>query len=149
MTSRARLADEPFDLHQPPGNGIDREEQALERDGAEQRRSSRRDEAGRRDFTVVDRDADLANGPDLPASSGRLDGLVTVRRQLELIGHRTRNDEQRRAGVHEQLDIFADPGGTREPTGHPKETHLLHLNRCQCLLRCLQSETASSSPTPR
>jgi len=137
MTSLARLADEAFDLYEPPGDRIDREEQALERDGAEQRRSSRRDEAGRRDFTIVDRDADLANGPDLPASSGRLDGLVTLRRQLELIGHRTRDDEQRRAGVDEHVDRHDAARRASESRRDVEEPHgvdcMVAITSCNCL----------------
>ncbi len=117
MTAAARLSDEAFDLDETPGDGIDGEEEAFERDGSEQRWPARSDEARSRDLASVDIQPHLGDGPDLSSSSRGLHGLLALRGELELVGDRARNDEKRRAGVDQHIDHRGATGRAGEASG--------------------------------
>ena len=101
MIGGTRLSDEALDGDQSLGDGIGAEEQALQGDRSQQRGTARRDEARRGHLSSVDDEADLGNRPGLLAATRGLNGLGAQRRELELVGQRTWNDEKRSASVHQ------------------------------------------------
>jgi hypothetical protein len=118
MRGAVRLANEAFDGDETLGDGIDCQEETLERDGPEQRRSAGGDEAGCGDLLSVQGEADLGDGPGLPSATGGLNGLGARHRELELVGQSAWNDEQRRAGVDQQVERRRPTRGTGEPGGN-------------------------------
>ena len=129
MTGRERLPDEAFLLDEPLRDGIHGEEEALEGHRAEQRWSAGSDEAGRGDLTSVDRDADFGDGPDLASTTSNLNGLGTQRGELELIGQCAWSNEQRRAGVDQQVKAHRSARGTGETRGNVEESHIAAILR--------------------
>ena len=123
MRGAVRLANEAFDGNETLGDGIDRQEETLEGDGPEQRRSPGGDAAGCGDLLSVQGEADLGNGPGLPPATGGLNGLDARPRELELVGPSAWNDEQRRGGVDQQVERRRPTRGTAEPGGNVEEPH--------------------------
>ena len=101
MMGEARLSDEALYGDESLSDGIGSEEQALQGHRPEQRGAAWGDEAGRGHLSSVDDKADLGNRPGLLAATRGLNGLGAQRRELELVGQRTWNDEKRSASVHQ------------------------------------------------
>src|SRR2546422_8961047 len=102
----------------PPGRDASprdrRPEKTLEGHGSEQSGSTWGDEAGRCHLSPVDGNAHLGDGPDLLPTSSDLDRLGTQREDLELISQRTRNHQERRTSVDQQVKSRRPPCGTGE-----------------------------------
>lgn len=120
---RARLPDEALDRHEALGDGIGGQKEAFQGHGSEQGWPTRGDEAGRCDLPSIDGKTHLGDGPDLFAAAGGLNGLSAYRRQLELVGQRTWDDEQRRAGVDEQVNRCSSTRGACDARGDVEESH--------------------------
>jgi hypothetical protein len=111
-------ADEPLDRHEAPGHGVGGKEQALERNGAEQSRSLRRDQAGRCHLVAVQAKPHLGERPGFLSTPRRLDRTRAGGPQLESLGEGPGDDEKRGVRVHEKLDRLALARGAGQVRGN-------------------------------
>ena len=123
MISVGRLPDEALVGDEALRDGIGRQEEAFQGHGSEQRGSARGDEAGRGHLSLADAEANLGNRPDLRPATGRLHGLGPERLQLELVGQRARNHEERGSGVHQQVERRRLARGTYETRADMEQPH--------------------------
>jgi len=120
---------EPVHGHEPPRDGIDAEAQRLERDGAEQRRARRRDEADGRRLAAFQRDPHLGHWPHLAPAAGRDDRLLAQDSQPQSARDIERDGQVGRARVDEQVDLFGLLGAAREHRANAEVAHARHVRR--------------------
>ena len=99
---------------------MDGQEQAFERHGAQQDRTVRGHEARRGDLAAVDGQTHFGDGPCGSLAPGDDDGLRSPGDEFETVGQRGRDDEKRRAGVDQQLDVFHPAGRPGQAPSHAK-----------------------------
>ena len=141
MTAAARLDGKALDLDETLGDGIDGEEETFQSDGSKQRWPTRSDEARSRDLTSVDGETHFGDGPGLPAPSGRLNRLMTLRDEPELVGDGAWNDEERRSGVHQHVDRRCPTGRASDSGGNVEQSHIADSTAATGPRKCRDVDT--------
>ena len=142
-TAARRLTDEAFDMDEALRDWIDGDEETLQGDGSEQRKSARGDETWGGDFALVDGEAHLGDRPGLLPSTGGLNGLVVLRDQLEIVRDGAWQDKKRRAGVDERIDRRCSAARSSHADRDVEESHAADCTRPMTSRKCRILDTGA------
>ncbi len=121
------LTDKTIYRDQSFAQGVDGDEKTFEGDGAEQSRSIGCNEAWGGEFIAVECQLGFGDGPCISPSSSDDHSLRTRGFQFELIRQRSRDDDQSRAGIDQELHFFDLPRRPGQLSFYVEKPHLNYL----------------------
>jgi hypothetical protein len=117
------LAHKPVYRDEALADGIDREEETFESDGAEQGWTLRSNKARGRDFVAVQSQACFGYGPNVPLPASDHDALRAGRSQLKFFRQRSWYHAKCSASIHEKLNFLDTPGRAGEMALYVEQSH--------------------------